>query len=253
MFAAAVMVCALLASREAGRLGLAPDIIFDLTFLVVVAGLAGARLFYVVLHFSLFVDHPWDIIMIQKGGLAWQGGFVAACLAGMGFIRRKGLPLLPLLDLVAPYAALGESIGRIGCFLNGCCYGKEAAWGIFFPVHGARLHPTQLYSSIGLLMIFFLLKQYQKTTQVISLRQGWMRFRSKRPQSDADWPEGETRIRREGRIFAAYLLLASLLRFGVEFFRADHDVLLAGLSVYQWVCLGLMGAAVYVYTRLEGR
>jgi len=221
MFAVAVMVCTLGASRDAERLGLAPDSIFDLAFWVVVAGLAGARLFYVILNASFFIDHPWEIVMIQKGGLAWQGGFIAACLAGIGFVRKKGLPLLPLLDLVAPYVALGESIGRIGCFLNGCCYGKEVAWGIFFPVHGARLHPTQLYSFFGLLMIFFFLKRYQKTTQV------------------------------HGRVFAVYLLSASLLRFGVEFFRADHDVLWAGLSVYQWVCLGLMGAALYVNARIK--
>jgi phosphatidylglycerol:prolipoprotein diacylglycerol transferase len=128
----------------------------------------------------------------------------------MGWIKRRGLFLPEVLDLCAPYLALGQSIGRIGCFLNGCCYGKEVSWGIYFPVHGAHLHPTQLYLSGGLFLIFLLLKLYQRSSSI------------------------------PGLVFASYLILTSVLRFGVEFFRADHEILFLGLSVFQFVCLGVL-------------
>ncbi len=221
MFAAAVMLCTFLLSRDAGKVGIQQDVIFDLAFWVIAAGILGARLFYIFLHPEFFRENPLEIIMLQNGGLAWQGGLIFASVAGVMFLKKKGLSLGVMLDLAAPYAALGQSIGRIGCFLNGCCYGKEVAWGIFFPVHHAHLHPTQLYLSFGLLILFFVLKKYQKAPH------------------------------RVGGVFTVYLFLDALLRFVVEFFRADHDVLAFGLSIFQGVALGLMILAVYVHTRLK--
>ena len=152
--------------------------------------------------------------MLQKGGLAWQGGFLGGTLAGVWFVRRKKLSLRPVLDLVAPYIALGQSIGRIGCFFNGCCYGKPVAWGIYFPTHGARLHPTQLYEMAGLFIIFLILKY----------------TRGREHQS--------------GFIFVYYLVLAAIERFVVEFFRADHDILGLGLSLAQFIALGVFVAGL---------
>lgn len=225
MLAIAVLVCSFLASREARTMGIRPEVIFDLVFWLVISGILGARLFYILLNYRFFLDHPWEMLMIQKGGLAWHGGLIAATWAGIWFVRRskKGLPLAATLDLVAPYVALGEAIGRVGCFLNGCCYGREVWWGIYFPVHHARLHPTQLYSMAGLLVLFFILKRYRKVSTI------------------------------PGDVFVFYLFGASLLRFVIEFFRADHDVLIGGLSIFQWVCLGLILVAVYVHLRLKSR
>ena len=113
-------------------------------------------------------------------------------------------------DLLAPYLALGQAIGRIGCFLNGCCFGREHVKGIYFPVHDAVLHPTQLYLAGGMFIIFVILKRYQKFSEI------------------------------PGLVFASYLILASCLRFGVEFFRADHEIFLIGLSIFQFVCFGIL-------------
>ncbi|MBI5149878.1 MAG: prolipoprotein diacylglyceryl transferase [Candidatus Omnitrophica bacterium] len=223
MLAVAVLVCSFLASREARATGIAPETIYDLAFWLVISGIIGARLFFIFLNFSFFWENPIETVMIQNGGLAWHGGLVAASLTGIWFVRKKKLSLTRMLDLVAPYIALGEAVGRIGCFLNGCCYGREVAWGIYFPVYHARLHPTQLYSFAGLLIFFFVLKWYRRISSV------------------------------PGDVFAAYLFGASLLRFTVEFFRADHEILAGGLSVYQWVCLVLMTLAVYVHYHFKSR
>ncbi len=223
MLAISAVVCTFLASRDAKKINIPDGVIADLVFWTVITGILGARLFYILLNYRFFVEHPLEIVMIQNGGLAWHGGLFAATFAGIRFIRKKGLPLTTMLDLVAPYAALGESIGRIGCFLNGCCYGREVSWGIYFPIHHAHLHPTQLYTMAGLFILFLLLRRYRKISRI------------------------------PGDVFVSYLFGAALLRFVIEFFRADHYVLVLGLSVYQWVCVVLIAVAAYVHLRLKSR
>ena len=162
MMAIAVLVCSTLLSKDAKRLKIKPEIIFDLVFWVVLFGILGARVFYVLLNLEYFRQNPLEIVMIQNGGLAWQGGLVFGMLAGFFYIRRHALAFRETLDLIAPYVALGHSIGRIGCFLNGCCYGKEVSWGIYFPLYRAHLHPTQLYESASLFLIFLVLRKFKE-------------------------------------------------------------------------------------------
>ena len=221
MLAIAVVVSTLLLARDAHQNHINSEIIFDLVFWAVLSGIVGARIFYVVLNYPFFMNHPGEIIMVQNGGLAWQGGLILGLIVIMLFIKSKKLPLLPMLDFLVPYLALGQSIGRIGCFLNGCCYGRELAKGIYFPVHDAYLHPTQIYLSVGYFVIYIILKRYQKFSEM------------------------------PGLVFSSYLILASILRFGVEFFRADHEILFLGLSVFQFVCCGvLMFAFCFAYVTL---
>jgi phosphatidylglycerol:prolipoprotein diacylglycerol transferase len=215
MLALAVITASYLTAREAQKRGMARDVVYDLAFWVVLWGILGARLFYVLLNVDYFREFPLDILMLQKGGLAWQGSLLAGTLAGIFFIRKKKLPLLLFLDTAAPFIALGHAIGRIGCFLNGCCYGKASSWGIYFPVWHEQLLPTQLYMVLGELAVFLILRALQKR---------------------ADQPAG--------RLFVLYLMLSSLERFIVEFFRADHVVLWGGLSIFQYVCLAIVAVAL---------
>jgi phosphatidylglycerol:prolipoprotein diacylglycerol transferase len=209
MLAIAIMAAGWLTARDAkARLGIEPDTIYDLVFWVVLLGIVGARMFYVLLNWSYFVAEPLEIVMVQKGGLAWQGSLLAGLIAGVVYIKRKKLPSGKLLDVAAPYIALGHAIGRIGCLLNGCCYGKPAAWGLYFPIHEARLIPTQIFMSLGQVAIFIALRALQ-------------------PKS-----------RRDGQVFVWYLLLSAIERFVVEFFRDDHQ-LYGGLSIFQYVCIGI--------------
>jgi len=223
MLAVAALVCTFLLQKEFARNQLPGELIFDFVFWVVMSGIIGCRIFYILLNLSFFVENPMEIVMIHHGGLAWQGGVVTGIAAALIFMRVKKLPVLKTLDLVAPYIALGQSIGRVGCFLNGCCYGKPLAWGIYFPVHQAQLHPTQLYDSLGLLILFFVLKGFG-------------------PRKKFD-----------GEVFILYLIAASFLRFMVEFFRADHTLIWESLSVFQITTLGFMSIALYAYLHLKSR
>ena len=223
MLALAVVACSLLLYREAKAASLNPEIILDLVFWVAVLGIIGSRVFFVLLNVSYFWEHPLEIVMVHHGGLAWQGGLVFGVVVGLSFIRLKKLPFWKTVDLVVPSVALGQAIGRIGCFFNGCCYGRETPFGIYFPVHQAYLHPTQLYAAISLLTIFLLLKTYQRVPH------------------------------KQGNIFFVYLLLASLQRFIIQFLRADYDPLFWGIGIFQFVNLLIFFLAIYGMLRLNRR
>lgn len=216
MLAVAVFICTFFLQKEARRKGIDPNVIVDLVFWIVVSGIVGCRIFYVFLNFSFFAENPSEIFKIHHGGLAWQGGLILGTVTALVLIKSKGLSVKGTLDMFAPYIALGQAIGRIGCFLNGCCYGRESVWGIYFPVHQARLYPTQLFDALGLLAVFFILKKFNNA--------------GKKP--------GET--------FVLYLIMASSLRFVVEFFRADHEYVFLNLSVFQIVCIFVIVVAIYV-------
>lgn len=215
MVAAAALLCSFLMVREGKSFGIKAQEIYDLVFWAAVGGIIGARVFYIVLNFSFFLSSPAEIFMINHGGLAWQGGFVFGILAVVVFIRLKKRPLLVMADFIAPYLALAQAVGRIGCFLNGCCYGKEFVGGVYFPVHDAVLHPTQLYESALLLFLFFVLMRMRKRS-----------------------------LSAPGIIFISYVIFAPLFRFVVEFFRADHQPLFFGLSVFQYVCIVFFSAGI---------
>ncbi len=217
MLALGVLSASFLTAQEAFKRGIPKDVVYDLAFWVVLWGILGARLFYCLLNFDYFLQFPLEILMLQKGGLAWQGSLLTGALAGILFIRKKKLPLWTVLDIAAPFIALGHAIGRVGCFLNGCCYGQAPAWGVYFPVWHQRLIPTQIYMSFGELAVFLILRVLQQ--------------RGGQPQ---------------GRLFLLYLLLSSVERFIVEFYRADHVVLWGGLSIFQYICAGIVILALVI-------
>ena len=221
MIALSVVVCSFLLGRDAKKIQIPADVIYDLMFWVVAWGILGARVFYVILTWDYFSQNPLEIIMIMHGGLAWQGGLIGGLIAGVWFVRHKKLKLRIILDLVAPYIALGQSIGRIGCFFNGCCYGREVEWGIYFPAQHARLHPTQLYETVGLFVVFLILKYAQ------------------------------TNPHRAGMIFVLYLWLGAIERFVVEFYRADHDVLWLGLSLFQYIAIGIFFLGLFLLGKFK--
>ena len=223
MLAIAVMIGSWLVARDAkAKLGMKPDDVYDFAFWVVLFGIIGARVFYVLLSLDQFLAAPVEVIMIQKGGLAWQGSLIAGLVTAIIYLKKKKIPILKFLDLAAPYVALGQAIGRIGCFLNGCCYGKPAAWGLYFPVWGERLIPTQLFMSVGQVTIFLILRALQP------------------------------KAKRDGQVLVWYLLLSSVERFTVEFFRADHEVYW-GLSIFQYICIGIFVIALAVNAKLSAK
>jgi phosphatidylglycerol:prolipoprotein diacylglycerol transferase len=150
MLVVAFFVAATLASQEAKRQGINPDFIFNLLFIAFVSGIIGARVFYVVENLGFYLKEPLEIIMLAHGGMSWFGGLILGVIAGIIYIKRKKMGVYKILDLIAPFLVLGQSFGRLGCFLNGCCFGKESV-----------LIPAQILSSFFLLLIFIILRFLQ--------------------------------------------------------------------------------------------
>lgn len=221
MLALAFIICSLLACSQAKRENINPEIVFNFTFFVFIAGILGARLFYVLDNIAYYLKNPKEIIMLQQGGLAWFGGLISAVTCGIIYLKAKKLPVFLMLDLVAPFVALAQAIGRVGCFLNGCCYGKVSRFGIYFPTHDSFLIPTQLYSSAALVIIFIIL-----------------RFLQDRPH-------------RQGQIFMAYLLFYSSKRFLIEFWRNDSARILWGLTLFQFISIAIFFLSVYMLLSLS--
>ena len=161
--------------------------VYDFIFYVILVGLIGARLLYVLTNFSYYSDNPLEILQIWKGGLVYYGGFICVLLFAFFYCRNKKTNILKLADIFAPALALGHFFGRIGCFFSGCCYGKNTDY--FLAVSGR--HPTQLYEAFGNLLIFFLLNKILKSSH------------------------------KKGYVFAWYMFLYSILRFFIEIFRGD--------------------------------
>jgi len=229
----ALMVVAFLAAtglsvRAAHRLppalvAIHPEQLVDFTCASLLGGILGARLFYVALHWESFVVSPQEIFAIWHGGLVWYGGFLGGVLAGWGYLRAKRIPFLRAMDQFIPFLALGHAIGRVGCFFNGCCYGRPTrAWcGVLFPGHATPVLPTQLFEAAGLLGVYACLRALQRPGV----------------------------LRRPGMVFGAYLAAYALLRFVLEWFRGDQAVSWAGLTLQQLVSIGVLVIA----TTLLGR
>jgi phosphatidylglycerol---prolipoprotein diacylglyceryl transferase len=190
------------AGRRGLRAGLPPEKILDSGVWLIVGGIVGARLFYVITYWDeSFAGRPFsEVFMVQHGGLVYYGGLIGASLAFVAYAYFKNLPLWKLADVLAPSISLGYAIGRYGCLMNGCCYGRptDMPWAIHFPsdheTHGVGVHPTQIYESLLAFGLYLFL--------------AWL-FRRKKF---------------DGQVFAAYLVGYALLRSVVEFFRGDYVV-----------------------------
>lgn len=183
--------------------------VMDMAFVGVVWGVVGSRIFFVLIHPSPFFSHPLEILKVWEGGLVFSGGLLAVAAAMFFYSRRSGVPYLRIGDLWGPGIALGQAVGRIGCFMAGCCYGKplEGAWGVVFTDPGALaplntpLHPAQIYSAAGGLVIFGIL---------------WILVKRKKF---------------EGQVLLWFLILHSTARLIVERFRGDERTLFPGTDM----------------------
>lgn len=184
MLAASFLFGIWLASYRAKRNNLDPNVVSDVGFWLILSAIVGARLYYVVLHFEEFkndlssIFNPFHAGNLGIGGLVMYGGFIGAILASVIFFKVKKLPFLPYADAVAPSIGLGIFLTRIGCYLNGCCYGapSAASCAVSFPadspagyyqheMHAHALFPSQLAESAGglLIAIIILLVSLKKT------------------------------------------------------------------------------------------
>lgn len=214
--AAAFGVAAFLAARRALQAGLLPGQIRVLGAAALFSMVLGSRLGYLAIHWTYYRRHPEEILRIDSGGLAMAGGLLITCVVVPILLRRYRKPVLSTVDRMIPPLALGQAIVRIGCFLEGCCYGRltHLPWGLAYPLETARRHPTQLYEAFLLFSLYrFLLR---------------MERRPRWAQTNLLW----------------YLCVYGLFRAGADFLRVDPGPDLWGLKLSQWLALplGLLGA-----------
>jgi len=223
LVAVAFILATILIVRDARRYGLSSDAVFDCVIFMFAGGIIGARVLFVALNWRHFSDNILGVLKIYEGGLAFQGALIGGAIAVVTVCVIKRLPIRKVGDLLAPYIALGQSIGRIGCFLNGCCYGKviSSGVGITFPGETLMRIPVQIYSSLALFLIFVIL----------------LASRKKRHFS--------------GAIFSGYLILYGIFRFFMDFIRGDELHALAGITLSQAIGIGtfLCGIILYVFFR----
>lgn len=191
--------------RNSEQLGINGDNAWNFGILVVLCGIVGAKILYVVNEWSYYAAHPSEIFSVatlQAGGV-FSGGLLAAFIAATWYVRKHHMPPLGTCDAFAPGLAIGHAIGRLGCFAAGCCYGVETHhwWGVVFrnplareitgtPL-GVPLEPTQLFEcAVELANFVFLM---------------WLLKRRKF----------------DGQVFGAFLFIYGIARFFLEFLRGD--------------------------------
>lgn len=203
-FLAAIYVAILNSKRE----NLSADQVIDISIYTFLSAIIGARLVYVMAFWSEFKNNLISIFAVWEGGLVFYGGLIGVLVVLFWYSKKHKISILKIFDLLAPSAAVGYSIGRIGCFMRGCCFGNETTvpWAVHFPEISGLRHATQLYSSLAGLLIFIVLLFI-------------------RDQKKYD-----------GQIFAWGLLLYSTYRFLVEFLRYSPMYFMA-LSPSQWASI----------------
>ncbi len=228
IMALAFIVGTYLAAKRAQREGIESTKIIDLSIYILLSSILGARILFVALNWNYYKEHLLDILKVWEGGLVFYGGLISAFFTVIWVLKKNKLPVFKVVDILAAPLALGISIGRMGCFLNGCCYGKISfAYGISFPAKdnppafsqqvwdglvsplaacSLPVIPTQLYESLAYLVIFFLLL--------------WIdRYKSF-----------------EGFLFWMFILLYSFSRFIIESFRYyDANFIVGAFTVSQLV------------------
>lgn len=215
-----------LAEKRAAQKGLEADRIFDLGIWCAVGGLLGAKLLYFIVEFDSIMASG-DIFHRLADGFVVYGGIIVGILAGWLYCKRKKLPFLKYFDLVMPSIALAQGFGRIGCFLAGCCYGREtdSIFGVMFPESspyapsGVKLIPTQLISSGADFLHCIVLVLFAR------------------------------KAKKDGQVASLYLIFYSIGRFLIEFLRNDDRGSVSQLSTSQFIAIFTLvaGVALFVF------
>lgn len=233
----------------------------DLGLVVVVTGFLGARLAHVLYEEpSYYAEHPVEVFAVWQGGLVFYGGMLSALGAAWLFCRRRNLEFWQWADLIAPIAALTYAIGRLGCFFNGCCFGRacDYPWGIEFLSHAelglsvVPRHPTQLYAVVWESCLMLGLLAWERT-------QKKSRLARVNDQNDTQTGSALGRapvLRRpfSGQVFLGWLIGHSVGRAVMELFRDDdRGAFWFGLSISTWISAALFGFALWNWVKLQPR
>lgn len=237
MSALAYLSALIYLNTQKNRIQLADNIFWNLITIIIVFALLGAKIFYVIFFWQYFEGNFFGKILGAlrdfRFGFVYFGGFLCAFSAGIYYVKIKKLGISHIADFFAPAIALGHSIGRLGCFFAGCCFGKPTS--SIFSVRftdtsslvapeylGVSLHPTQLYEAVGNFVLFLVL-HYMLVLQIAG------------------------RLKK-GMVILTYCLSYGILRFVVEFFRGDErGTFIFGLSPSQIIAVAVVAIAMVVY------
>ncbi len=165
----AFIVGAWIAARRASRAGLAPEHPYGAALWAFIGALLGGRLLFIAVEKPALLARPLQWLSVWEGGMIFYGGFAGAVAAAALYARRHRIPFASLADLLAPSIALGHAFVRVGCFFNGCCYGKPASWGVAIPVlkDGTPRQPAQLYEAAAGVLLFLGLLWWERKVQKV--------------------------------------------------------------------------------------
>ena len=213
------------------------DTFWNIIFIAFVSALLGSKLLYLIVSWpemgATFAQRLANAVKDIRYGFVFFGGAVTAIAALLVYLKKKKLPVLKTADFLIVGLPIGHAIGRIGCFLAGCCFGKPTSmpWGVAFTdphslvareYLGVHLHPTQLYEVLANIILFFVLQHYYKKPH------------------------------KNGAVLALYVIGYSVIRFGIEFFRGDfRGEYLLGLSPSQCIALAAVLVTLVVMRFLK--
>lgn len=194
------------------------NLIISLLTGIILFAILGARVFHVLINLHYYLLHPLAIIRLWEGGMVLYGGLIFSLAFSIYYIRKQNLPFGKIADSATPAIAFGLSIGRVGCFLNGCCYGVPSSFGFVFPptspaglmFPGQTLFPTQLISSLNLLIMGLILHLFRK------------------------------RDIARNRLLPLFLIFYSIHRFFIEFVRGDTFPFFLNLTLFQIISIILI-------------
>lgn len=224
MIAIGVLAALFIAEARAKKRDINADVLYPLTLICVVFGFASAKVLFCIVEWRSFLQNP--LRLLTGSGFVVYGGIIGGVLAALMYCRLKKLNFWDYFDIVLPSVAVAQGFGRIGCFMAGCCYGREtdSFVGIMFThsdyaPNGVKLIPTQLFSAAGMFLIAGLLFWYAK------------------------------KERRKGQTGALYLILYSIGRFTIEFFRNDYRGTVGFLSTSQFISLFILVTGVLLFRK----
>lgn len=209
--------------REARQDGLPAEAIFDMLLLQLIVGICGSRLLF-LLEYAPEKLNFRDFFAFEQGGLTFYGSLISSFVFDLLYLKIRRIPFWQVMDCIGFGMPAGIGVARLGCFLNGCCYGTECnlPWGVIFPVSGnLPVHPTQLYESFCAFAVFFIVNALRK-------------------------------IRRNyGEIFLVSASLYSFFRFFIEFFRAENPVVFMGMRLSQLIGIAIIIAAYIAWRCID--
>lgn len=229
MIGVGFIIALIVGQFRAKKKGLNDEAVIDIAVIAAIMGFLGAKILYIIVDFKTFIQNPIDFL--GSSGFVIYGGIISGILCNMLYCKVKKLDFLTYFDLIMPEISIAQGFGRIGCFLAGCCYGKEtdSVFAVVFPEGsqapaGVPLIPVQIYSAIGNFLIAAVLLIF----------------------ADVIFKKSKKSL--PGDIASMYMVIYGIGRFVIEFFRNDYRGVIGFLSTSQFISIFIVAIGIALYS-----